>query len=118
MLPGRPRDPHKEQFWRDVLRRWRQSGQCVRAFCRQQHLSEPSFYAWRRLLARRDRPLPRAGTDAPAVTFVPLTVRPEAPPAPASIEVLLSNGRRLRLPLGIAADTVRELVTVLEETPC
>jgi len=45
-----------------TLRLWQRSGLSVRAFCEQQDLSQPSFYAWRRTLAER---------DAQAVTFVP-----------------------------------------------
>ena len=44
----------KEQFWRAVMRRFTRSAGEVRAFCRAEGLSEPSFYAWRRELARRD----------------------------------------------------------------
>jgi hypothetical protein len=34
------------------------------------------------------------------------------------VEVVLANGRRLRLPVGVATSFVRELLGVLEETPC
>lgn len=48
------RDRSKERFWRRMVRRWRRSGQSVRAFCADLGLSEPSFYAWRRTLDQRD----------------------------------------------------------------
>jgi hypothetical protein len=41
-------------FWRVVLRKQRRSGLTARAFCRQEQLSEASYYAWRREIARRD----------------------------------------------------------------
>jgi hypothetical protein len=41
-----------------------------------------------------------------------------AGPAEPSVEVVLANGRRLRVPVGVAAGFVREFVAVLEETPC
>lgn len=53
-MAKRQRDPRKEAFWRRVLARWQGSGQSGRDFCRAAGLSEPSFYAWRRELARRD----------------------------------------------------------------
>jgi transposase-like protein len=118
MPHGQPRDSRKEQFWRDVLRRWRESGLSIRAYCRQRGLSEPSFYAWRRILAERD-PLARPADEAAPVTFVPLTVQAAtAGPAEPPIEVVLVNGRRLRVPFGVAAGVVRELLAVLEEAPC
>ena len=48
------RSVEKEAFWRAKLDQQRQSGLNVRAFCRTQSISEPSFYAWRRALAARD----------------------------------------------------------------
>jgi len=116
MPHGPRRDPSKEQFWRDALARWRDSGLTIRDYCRQHRLSEASFYAWRRELTQRRSS--HSAADAPAVTFVPLTVRPEPVAADATVEVVLANGRRLRLPVGVATSVVRELLGVLEETPC
>jgi transposase len=114
MPRGQPRDPRKEQFWRDHLRRWQASGLSVRAYCARHHLAEPSFYAWRRTLAQR-------GHHPPALaplTFVPLHLAPE-PTTPAPLlEILLGNGRRLRLDPGVPAAVVRDLLAVLEGLPC
>ena len=117
MSHGPRRDPRNERFWRDALSRWRESGLTIRAYCRQRGLAEPSFYFWRRVLAERDPPTTPTA-NSPSVTFVPLTVRPEPAVADTTVEVVLANGRRLRLPVGVAAGVVRELVAVLEETPC
>jgi hypothetical protein len=68
-------------------------------------------------LAERDPPTSPTA-NSPSVTFVPLTVRPEPAVADTTVEVVLANGRRLRLPVGVAAGVVRELLSVLEETPC
>jgi hypothetical protein len=50
---GPQRDAEKERFWREAICRQRRSGQSVRGFCRNETLSEPSFYAWRRELKQR-----------------------------------------------------------------
>ena len=55
----------KEVCWRGRLRDQAGSGLSVRAFCRRDGLSEPSFYSWRRELEKRDRER-TAGTDAGA----------------------------------------------------
>ncbi len=52
MAPGFPRDPRKAEQWRARLQRWQRAGQSIRAFCIAHGFSEPSFYAWRRGLAR------------------------------------------------------------------
>jgi hypothetical protein len=111
MPRGHPRDPRKEQFWRDHLHRWQRTGGSIRAYCRRHDLAEASFHAWRRTLARRDR-----GTAAtPAVTFVPIHVRHEAAPAP--LELVLGNGWLLRIPAGCAAETLRAVLALAAEGP-
>jgi hypothetical protein len=51
---GPQRNAEKERFWREAICRRRRSGQSVRGSCRNETLSEPSFYAWRRELKQRD----------------------------------------------------------------
>ena len=112
------RDRGKERFWRQAVRRWRRSGLSVRAFCAAEGFSEPSFYAWRRELARRDQ---EAGDVAP--TFVPLHVRadvdvesgPRDVAASPAIDLVLANGRRLCVPAGFDAAMLRLLLAVAEE---
>ena len=62
---GLGRSAAKERFWRERVAAWRASGLAVRAYCVRQRLAEPSFYAWRRELARREQgeSRRRAGTD-------------------------------------------------------
>ena len=110
MSPGKPRDPHKERFWRRMLRQWRRSGLSVRAFCEQHGLSQPSFYAWRRTLAQR---------QAHTVAFVPVEVRTDSltPPsaAAAGLELVLPGGRVLRIGPAFDAPTLRRLLALLQE---
>lgn len=49
------RSSEKEAFWRLVVDEQKASGLSVRSFCRRESVSEPSFYAWRKELHRRDR---------------------------------------------------------------
>jgi transposase-like protein len=116
------RDRGKERFWRHTLRQWRRSGLSVRAFCAEYDLSEPLFYAWRRVIAERDqarvasRGARREARNA-APTFVPLRVIDA--PAPASLEVVLERGQVVRVQRGFDTDTLRQLLAVLEEErPC
>jgi hypothetical protein len=121
---GRERDRGKERYWRRVLQQWQRSGQGVRAFCGTYGLSVPSFYAWRRAIQERDRQAERrsrcsprhgsgpvAGDGLPA--FVPVTIT--ATPAP--LEVVLRDGRVVRVPPHFDAATLRQLLSVLAEAP-
>ena len=106
MAPGRARDERKEQQWRRWIGEWRASGLSVRAFCDRRGLALPSFYAWRRTLER-----PAAGVPA----FVPVQVVADGVPAQAgALEVVLRDGRAVRVAPGFDAATLRRLLAVLE----
>ena len=111
-MAGRdPRDPKLERRWRDLIARWERSDLTVRDFCSDCRISEPSFYAWRRELAARDR----AATPAPATlpTFVPVRVAP-----PVGVEVVLPTGVVVRVPIGADPAAVAQLVTALGAAAC
>jgi hypothetical protein len=117
------RDGAKERFWRRTLRQWRRRGLSVRAFCAEHGLAEASFYAWRCIIARRDREgsrVPDGHSDAAAddtPVFVPLRVIDVS--TQVALEVVLERGRVVRVLRGFDADTLRQLLAVLEEDrPC
>lgn len=83
-----PRQPsEKEEFWRFALTQRIESGLSVRDFCRQEGLSEPSFYSWRRVIAQRDAELQKDPSELatanrrplqPPLTPVKVTFAPES----------------------------------------
>jgi|SRR5262245_3068494 len=111
MAPGRARDERKERQWWHRIAQWRTSGLSVRDFCARHGLATPSFYAWRRRLQQR-------AADTPAV--VPVQVVADAVPARTSaLEVVLADGRTVRVSPGFDAVTLRQLLAALEgEDPC
>jgi transposase len=117
MSQGSPRDLAKERFWRDHVRRWPASGLSIRDYCARHRLSEPSFYGWRRTLAQRGLDAEAKAVES-AVTFVPVQVQPDLPVTPPVLELVLTDGRLLRIPPGFDPDQVRELLAVLEGEPC
>ena len=109
MSGDRRRQPGREQFWRDAITAWEQSGLPVRRFCADRGLSEPSFYAWRRTFRERARrPTVRRGPK-----FVPLRVVPDS-----ILEVVLPAGVVVRVPSGADAAAVAKLVAALGTQPC
>jgi transposase len=117
MSKGQSRDPRKEQFWRDHLKRWGASGRTIRDYCAKHRLSEPSFYAWRRTVAQRGRTAD-VPPDEPAVTFLPVQVQADLPVPSPVLELVLANGRLLRIPPGVDPGHVRDLLAILEAEPC
>jgi hypothetical protein len=100
-------DLGREPYWRQILARWRRSGLSVRAFCRAEGVNEPRFYWWRRKLSQ---------ADAKESAFVPVHVvtGEVSAPAPRDIEVVLANGRCLRVGPGFDPHTLVTLVDLLE----
>jgi transposase-like protein len=116
---ARRTDASKQQRWLELICLWQQSQLSVRAFCFRHRLSEPSFYAWRRLLQQRGliqaRPAGQLAKSTP--TFVKLSLAAE-PHTSAPVELVLSQRRLLRVHPGFDPDTVRQLVRLLEEPAC
>jgi hypothetical protein len=112
MSTANQRRSSKERFWRRMVRQWRRSGLSIRDFCAQQQLSEPSFYGWRRTIARQ---------DAEATRFVPVQVVSEGQPvttqdsSPSGLELVLGSGRVLRIGPGFDGPTLRRLLAFFEE---
>jgi transposase-like protein len=83
-------DPQRRRYWEEVVRRCREGGQSVRAFCRAEELRESAFYFWRRKLARGSR---RTGKRVPdAVDGSQFQSRPAAPTSRSSTRVSPRHG--------------------------
>lgn len=101
------RSVEKEAFWRAKLDEQRQSGLNVRAFCRARSISEPSFYAWRRVLAARDAE--KSGDRRERIAGLN---RPNHPGRQRLIPVeVVSAQRELVSPSNIAENARLEIVT-------
>jgi hypothetical protein len=93
----RRRNNAREQFWRQTIAAWQESGQSVRAFCAARGVSEATFFARRRELA--DGGLSqRPAEPAPAPQCVPVKVVPDP-----TVEVVLSGGLVVRVPAAAVA---------------
>ena len=113
-------DPQRRRHWEEVMRRWREGGQTVRAFCRAENLRESAFYFWRRELTRRRRrdPKPAAGANN-APSFLPVhLVEPSAAEPARGVEIVLGQGRTLRVPPGFDRQTLADVLAVLELPSC
>lgn len=105
--PKRPRrGKGKEPFWRRIVEGHRGSRQSVRQWCDRHGVSEPSFYAWRRELAKRD-----AVAREPAL--MPVTITPALPQTAAPLEIAWPGGVVVRVPCGCNAQLLRETLQAL-----
>ena len=99
--------PGKSQAdqWADRIAAQQGSGNSVKQFCKEQGLTEYSFYAWRKRL-RETGPVRFALVDRrPA--------RPHQRAAEAALELVLATGERLRIGPGVDITVLRTLLGVL-----
>lgn len=92
--------------WRERLLRFPTAGLTVKEFCRQEGISTPAFYAWRKRLG--SRPAAKSGSRPPAPAFQALQVI--ATPT-ATLTVQFPSGIRIDLP----ADQTQAIRTVMTE---
>lgn len=95
----------RQDYWRKLIGDQSRSGQSVGTFCRGRGVSDASFYTWRKRLSE-ESPLKFA--------LVETGMTANAGPG---LEVVLTNGERLRIDSGADATTLRIVLSVLRERP-
>ena len=122
-MGGKSRDMEKERGWQRTIRAAACSGLSVREFCRQQRVKESQFYWWQRKLREggRQRILRRQGRSRPMgiggqASFA--LVSPEAGAADAGIELVLGDGRRVRISRGVDVATLRTVLSAVGPEGC
>ena len=113
MPKTRRRHADREQFWRDTITAWKESGQSVRAFCTARGVAEATFFARRRELANRGRSPRPVATHGPSPSFAAVRVIPDP-----TIEIVLPGGLLVRVPVGADPTAVARLVAALGGRPC
>jgi len=112
-------DVSKQDRWLELMRLWQRSSTTVREFCLRHQVNEARFFSWRRVLRQRglldDVISSKPSVRAPA--FVKLTPL-DAEPTTSPIELVLNQGRLLRVRPRFDGDMLLQLVRLLEESPC
>lgn len=118
------RSANKETSWRLLVAEQRRCGLSVRAFCRQQAISEPSFYAWRKELQKRDaKQTAETGSNG---RLIPVDViassscepaRPSSGDAQALLEIRTPGGFTLRFGHDATSATIARLLDVIARCP-
>jgi hypothetical protein len=108
-MSGGKGDAEKARFWQRTIREAARSGMSIREFCRQRRVKEGQFYWWQHKLkvGRQERMRKSVGSRG-AASFA--LVRDEAGATDARIELVLGDGRRLRIRQGVDEETLRAVV--------
>jgi hypothetical protein len=123
-----------ELQWRERIEAWRRSGQTQQEFCRAHGLSAGSFSHWKAELVRREglrasvrvADTAAAGGDRRERSPEALSWSEVRWPAGAAevagdgggFEIVLPRGWSVRLGPRFEAESLRRLLSVLEERPC
>ena len=94
----------KADEWAERIVAQQRSGICVKQFCKDNGLTEYSFYAWRKRLQNKG-PVRFALVDR--------RVAHQGSPAEVALELVLATGERLRIGAGVEAATLRTVLDVL-----
>jgi hypothetical protein len=124
MGKAKARDVEKERRWKRIFREAARSGLSIRAFCRREKLAESQFYWWQRELKKRGQGVKKArrsgktsrGSGEPA-SFALVSQDGEEAIA-AGIELVLADGRRLRIGKGVDEETLSTVLGALETAEC
>jgi transposase-like protein len=116
--------PEREAHWRRVMARHRESGASIAEFCRQESISEASFYAWRRKLQQRSRrrashtEAARRDASSPSAlipSILPVRIEP-AVDASAALRIHWPGGIWLEMTRPVSQQEVAALLGALAET--
>ncbi len=102
----------QRQFWQMAIDAWQSSGLSVRQFCKQEGLSEPSFYLWRKRLKKSSDPKPDHRMDCSPESFIQVSL-PDG--FAGGMELVLSSGHTLRIPVGVDRKTLTAVLLALGE---
>lgn len=103
IVEQRPANPKADQ-WAERIAAQRRSAISVKQFCKEQGLTEYSFYAWRKRLQE---------TGPVRFALVDRSPRRQERAAEAALELVLATGEQLRISAGVDAATLRTVLDVL-----
>ena len=103
----------KTRYWQRTIQEAVRNGMSIREFCRQRRVKESQFYWWqRKLKAGRRQERSKPGVQDRAASFA--LVSEDAMDMPAGLELVLQDGRRLRISQGVQEETLRAVLVAME----
>ena len=112
MSKAKKSDTDQQQFWQMVLDTFKSSGLSIRRFCKQEGLSEPSFYAWRKRLTQVDASDAVKEAVCQPEPFIQVSLPTEQH---GGLELLLSSGHTLRISSPADSQTLTTVLSALCE---
>ena len=103
VIEERPANPKADE-WAERIAAQGRSGMSVKQFCKEQGLTEYSFYAWRKRLQEK---------EPVRFALVERGARRQERTTEAALELVLATGERLRIGTGVDTATLRIVLDAL-----
>jgi hypothetical protein len=103
LIEPKPANPKADE-WAERIAAQRRSGMSVKRFCKEQGLTEYSFYAWRKRLQE---------SGPVRFALVERNVRRQERTAEPALELVFATGERLRIGAGVDTATLRTVLDLL-----
>lgn len=103
VIAAKPANPKADE-WAERISVQQRSGMSVKQFCKEQELTEYSFYAWRKRLQE---------SGPVRFALVERSARRQERTAEGVLELVLATGERLRIGPGVDITTLRTVLDVL-----
>ena len=103
VVEQRPANPKADE-WAERIGAQQRSGMSVKQFCKEQGLTECTFYAWRKRLQEK---------EPVRFALVERSARRQERTAEAELELVLATGERLRMGAGVDIATLRAVLDAL-----
>jgi hypothetical protein len=110
MLNTKQRRQEKENHWRPHLEAWQKSQQTMIAYCREQQLNVEQFRYWNTQLCKTQQTAPLSFSEMKVNWLSSNATIP-------SLDMLLSNGHCLKIPLNYDDKTLSRLFHLLGVVP-
>ena len=96
----------QRQFWQMAIETWQDSGISVSKFCKDEGLSEGSFYNWRKKLAKGGKSEAAKQKEQSSSAFIEVSIPSEKP---GCLELVLVSGNILRINSGADSTILAQL---------
>lgn len=93
----------KRLYWAEIIQRQTDSALSVAAYCKQNQLTENTFYYWRKKLNR-----------AEPASIHPIVINDDSPFNAAVVCIELPNGIRAELPIHLSPGQIRSWLKALQ----
>ena len=109
---NRKQDVEKQRYWRRIIGEAARGGMSIRDFCRQRRVKASQFYRWQRKLKGDGEDRKMASGVGQRASFA--LVSDEAGVMSTGLELVLRDGRRLRISQGVEEESLRAVLAALE----